>query len=124
MQTDVGWVLALVINNVSPHGVLHGAYFSPRGCGNQCGNCCEFYLLWFVPGLLVFFSTGNIHFQYSLWTVTVEFQIFTRLCARLFLAEIRLVDLSGSNFHGHGFDGNPNFHRLRELFTGMFLAIH
>ena len=70
------------------------------------------------------FFTGNIHFQYSLWTVTVEFQIFTRLCARLFLAEIRLVDLSGSNFHGHGFDGNPNFHRLRELFTGMFLAIH
>ena len=70
------------------------------------------------------FSTGNIHFQYSLWTVTVEFQIFTRLRARLFLAEIRLVDLSGSNFHGHGFDGDPNFHRLRELFTGMFLAIH
>ena len=72
----------------------------------------------------VFMSTGNIHFQYSLWTVTVEFQIFTRLRARLFLAELRLVDLSGSNFHGHGFDGNPNFRRLRELFTGMFLAIH
>ena len=33
----------------------------------------------------LFFSTGNIHFQYSLWTVTMEFQIFTRLCARLFL---------------------------------------
>ena len=30
MQIDVGWVLALVINNVSPHGVLHGAYFLPE----------------------------------------------------------------------------------------------
>ena len=92
------------------------------------------------------FSTGNIHFQYSLWTVTMEFQIFTWLCARLFLAEIRLVDLSGSHFHGHGVGWLLNFsqpagiihrhvfghplthqnpvftaegiiHRLRELFT-------
>ena len=124
MQIDVGWVLALVINNVSPHGVLHGAYFSPRGCGNQCGNCCEFICCGLCQVCSCCFSTGNIHFQYSLWTVTVELQIVTRLCARLFFAEIRLVDLSGSNVHGHGFDGNPNFHRLRELFTGMFLAIH
>ena len=47
-------------------------------------------------------STGNFHFQYSFWIVTMEFQILTWLCARLFLADTRLVDLSGSNFHGHG----------------------
>ena len=81
------------------------------------------------------FSTGNIHFQYSLWTVTMEFQFVTWLCARLFLAEIRLVDLSGSNFHGHGegwlltfprlagmcwasFDTpESSFHWVRDLFT-------
>ena len=123
MQTDVGWVLALVINNVSPHGVLHGAYFSPRGCGNQCGNCCEF-ICYGLCQVYQFF----LHRQYSLSVFTLDcdhgIPNFHAVMCKAVSAEIRLVDLSGSNFHGHGFDGNPNFHRLRELFTGMFLAIH
>ena len=48
MQTDVGWVLALVINSVSPHGHLHGACFSPRGSGNQCGYCSDLFRCGFM----------------------------------------------------------------------------
>ena len=81
-------------------------------------------LLWFVPGLLGFL----FHRQYSLSVFTLDcdrgIPNFHAVMCKAVSAEIRLVDLSGSNFHGHGFDGNPNFHRLRELFTGMFLAIH
>ena len=74
------------------------------------------------------FTSLLFHRQYSLSVFTLDcdhgIPNFHAVMCKAVSAEIRLVDLSGSNFHGHGFDGNPNFHRLRELFTGMFLAIH
>ena len=53
---------------------------------------------------------------------TMEFQIFTGLWALLFNSEIRLVDFSVPNFHGHGAGWCSKCSRGREQIHGPVLG--